>query len=164
MRKEIEERLRIKAIDIYGLSEIIGPGVSSECIEAQNGLHINEDHFLAEIVDPRTGEPLPYGQRGELVLTTLDRVGSPLLRYRTGDLVNPRSRSACACGRYELAFEGGILGRSDDMVVVRGVNVYPSLVEEIVRAFPEVTEYRVELDCRGSMIPVSVFLSAIIDR
>jgi phenylacetate-CoA ligase len=94
---------------------------------------------------------VPAGETGELVLTTLDRTGSPLLRYRTGDLVKPRRRSVCVCGRHELALDGGILGRSDDMVVVRGVNVYPSLVEELVRAYPEVAEYRVHLDCRTAM-------------
>ena len=100
------------------------------------------------------------GETGELVLTTLDRIGSPLLRYRTGDLVKPRRRSVCACGRHELALDGGILGRSDDMVVVRGVNVYPSLVEEIVRAYPEVAEYRVQLDCRSAMTKLSLEVEA----
>jgi phenylacetate-CoA ligase len=98
------------------------------------------------------------GETGELVLTTLDRIGSPLLRYRTGDLVKPLRRSVCTCGRHELALDGGILGRSDDMVVVRGVNIYPSLVEEIVRAYPEVAEYRVQLDCRSAMAELSLEL------
>jgi phenylacetate-CoA ligase len=103
------------------------------------------------------------GRTGELVLTTLDRLGSPLLRYRTGDLVKPRSHSQCVCGRYELALEGGILGRSDDMVIVRGVNVYPSLVEEIVRSFAEVNEYRVQLDCRQAMVELSVEIETVVD-
>jgi phenylacetate-CoA ligase len=114
-------------------------------------LHILESAYLPEVIDPQSGAPVPPSETGELVLTTLDRIGSPLLRYRTGDLVKPRRRSVCACGRHELALDGGILGRSDDMVVVRGVNVYPSLVEEIVRGYPEVVEYRVQLDCRNAM-------------
>ena len=113
-------------------------------------------NYLPEVLEPRTAAPVKPGETGELVLTTLDRLGSPLLRYRTGDLVKPRAHSLCTCGRHELALEGGILGRSDDMVVVRGLNVYPSLVEEIVRGFPEVTEYRVELDCRRAMPELSL--------
>ena len=115
-----------------------------------------ESSYIAEIIEPLGDRPVPRGEPGELVLTTLGRVGSPLVRYRTGDLVKPRRRSVCACGRHELALDGGILGRSDDMVVVRGVNVYPSVVEEIVRAYPEVAEYRVQLDCRSAMTELSL--------
>jgi phenylacetate-CoA ligase len=115
---------------------------------------------LPEVLEPHSEKPVPAGETGELVLTTLDRTGSPLLRYRTGDLVKPRRRSVCACGRHELALDGGILGRSDDMVVVRGVNVYPSLVEELVRAYPEVVEYRVQLDCRQAMPELSLEVEA----
>ena len=132
--------------DHHGMTEV-GP-VTYQCPARPGSLHVLESAYLPEVIDPQSGEPVPAGETGELVLTTLDRIGSPLLRYRTGDLVKPRRRSVCACGRHELALEGGILGRSDDMVVVRGVNVYPSLVEEIVRGYPEVTEYRVQLDCR----------------
>jgi phenylacetate-CoA ligase len=110
-----------------------------------------ESAYFPEVVDPQTLLSVQRGQTGELVLTTLDRVGSPLLRYRTGDLVKPVSPGQCGCGRWEIGFEGGILGRSDDMVVVRGVNVYPALFEEIIRKEPGIVEYRVELDTRGAM-------------
>jgi phenylacetate-CoA ligase len=135
--------------DHHGMTEV-GP-VTYQCPARPGVLHVLESAYLAEVIDPRTGAPTPSGQTGELVLTTLDRVGSPLLRYRTGDLVKPGAASVCACGRHELRLEGGILGRSDDMVVIRGVNVYPGLVEDLVRACPEVTEYRVQVDCRQAM-------------
>lgn len=147
--------------DHHGMTEV-GP-VTYQCPAQPGVLHVLESAYVAEVVEPATGEPARPGETGELVLTTLDRIGSPLLRYRTGDLVKPRLRSRCACGRHELALEGGILGRSDDMVVVRGVNVYPSLVEELVRAHPEVTEYRVELDCRGAMAELSVEVETAFD-
>jgi phenylacetate-CoA ligase len=127
MRREIEERLNLKAFDIYGLTEVIGPGVSVEC-EAQNGLHINEDHFLPEIVDPDTGDPLPYGHEGELVFTTLTKEAMPLFRYRTRDLTVLHDEP-CECGRTNVRMEK-IRGRSDDMLIVRGVNVFPSLIEK----------------------------------
>jgi phenylacetate-CoA ligase len=138
-----------KVFDHHGMTEV-GP-VTHQCPATPGVLHVLESAYLAEVLEPQTGAPTPPGQTGELVLTTLDRIGSPLLRYRTGDLVKPRPRSRCACGCRDLALEGGILGRSDDMVVVRGVNVYPSLVEELVRAQPEVAEYRVQLDCRSAL-------------
>jgi phenylacetate-CoA ligase len=128
----------------------VGP-VSYQCPANSGTLHIIESAYLAEIVDPKTAAPVPNGDAGELVLTTLDRIGSPLLRYRTGDLVRSRAQAGCSCGRNELVLDGGILGRADDMAVVRGVNIYPSLIEEIVRGFPEVAEYRVQLDCRQAM-------------
>jgi phenylacetate-CoA ligase len=140
--------------DHHGMTEV-GP-VTYQCPAQPGVLHVLESAYLPEVIEPQTSTAVSPGGTGELLLTTLDRVGSPLLRYRTGDLVKPRQRSLCACGRYELALEGGILGRSDDMVVVRGVNVYPSLVEELVRAHPEVTEYRVELDCRVALAELSV--------
>lgn len=140
--------------DHHGMTEV-GP-VTYQCPAQAGVLHVLESAYVAEVVEPATGAPSRPGETGELVLTTLDRLGSPLLRYRTGDLVRPRPRARCTCGRYELALEGGILGRSDDMVVVRGVNVYPSLVEELVRAHPEVTEYRVQLDCRSSLAELSL--------
>jgi phenylacetate-CoA ligase len=143
-----------RVFDHHGMTEV-GP-VSYQCPCQPGVLHILESAYLPEVVDPATGQPVRPGEAGELVLTTLDRLGSPLLRYRTGDLVRARPRMVCSCGRSELALEGGILGRSDDMVVVRGVNVYPSLVEEIVRAFPEVTEYRVLLDRRRPMAELSL--------
>jgi len=145
---------RARVFDHYGMTEV-GP-VTYECPVAPGTMHVIESAYLAEIVDAQTGAPLPHGQPGELVLTTLDRVGSPVIRYRTGDLVQARSRGPCACGRHDLALEGGILGRCDDMVVVRGVNVYPSAVEEIVRRCGGVAEYRVNLDCRGALPELSL--------
>jgi phenylacetate-coenzyme A ligase PaaK-like adenylate-forming protein len=132
MRAQIEALLPLRALDIYGLSEIIGPGVSCECIEAQAGLHVNEDHFLVEVVDPGSGEPVPDGERGELVFTTLTKEAMPVLRYRTGDIA-ALDRSACACGR-TLARMSKVTGRRDDMLVIRGVNVYPSEVEAVLVA------------------------------
>ena len=127
IRKEIEARLGLEAFDIYGLSEIIGPGVSVECHE-HNGLHIFEDHFLAEIIDPVTGERLPYGSEGELVFTTLTKEGMPLIRYRTRDRVR-LFLEPCSCGRTFVRMSK-VLGRTDDMLVIRGVNVFPSQIEE----------------------------------
>ena len=155
MRREIEERLRIKAIDIYGLSEIIGPGVSSECIEAQSGLHINEDHFFPEIINPETGEQLPYGREGELVITSMSREAMPLIRYRTGDMtsLNPET---CACGR-TLVRMRRVLGRADDMLIIRGVNVFPSQVESVLLRSEEVApHYVIEVNRRGRLDEVNV--------
>ncbi len=129
MRKMIEERLNIKAIDIYGLSEIIGPGVASEC-EYQEGLHINEDHFIPEIVVPETLEVLPEGEKGELVFTTVTKEGLPILRYRTRDLTR-LNYNKCDCGRTLVRMEK-CLGRSDDMLIIRGVNVFPSQIESVL--------------------------------
>jgi phenylacetate-CoA ligase len=129
MREQIEQRLGLKAYDIYGLSEIIGPGVSNEC-EAQNGLHVFDDHFLPEIIDPETGTPLPPGERGELVFTCLTKRCLPLIRYRTGD-ISVLSVEPCSCGRTHPRMER-ITGRTDDMLIIRGVNVFPSQVEEVL--------------------------------
>ncbi len=129
MRREIEEKLRIKAIDIYGLSEVIGPGVASEC-QCQEGLHINEDHFYPEIIDPETLEVLPDGSMGELVFTTITKEGLPLIRYRTRDLTR-LNRERCKCGR-TLVRMNKCLGRSDDMLIIRGVNLFPSQVESVL--------------------------------
>ena len=129
MRREIEDKLRIKAFDIYGLSEIIGPGVSSEC-EHQCGAHIAEDHFIPEIIDPNTLEPLPYGQLGELVFTCVTKEALPLLRYRTRDLTILNAEK-CACGRTVVRMKK-CLGRSDDMLIIRGVNVFPSQIEAVL--------------------------------
>ena len=129
MRREIEEKLKIKAIDIYGLSEVIGPGVASECMQ-QDGLHINEDHFFPEIIDPETTEILPEGSAGELVFTTLTKEGLPLIRYRTRDLTRLRYEK-CSCGRTMVRMEK-CLGRSDDMLIIRGVNLFPSQVESVL--------------------------------
>ena len=134
MRHEIEERLGLKAYNLYGLSEIMGPCVSYECSE-QSGSHVNEDHFFPEIIDPDTLEPLPLGQTGELVFTTLTKEGMPLLRYRTRDLCC-LYREECACGRTSVKM-GRILGRTDDMLIIRGINVFPSQVESVILSMPE---------------------------
>ncbi len=134
MRQEIEKRLGLKGYNIYGLSEIMGPCVSYEC-EEQNGSHICEDHFFPEVVDPETLEPLPYGQPGELVFTTLTKEGMPLLRYRTRDLC-ALYNDPCPCGRTAVRM-GRIMGRSDDMLIIRGINVFPSQVESVILSMPE---------------------------
>jgi phenylacetate-CoA ligase len=129
MRREIEGLLHIDALDIYGLSEVIGPGVSYECME-KAGLHINEDHFIAEIIDPETGEVLPPGSKGELVFTTLTKQALPLLRYRTRDITF-LDYSPCPCGR-TFARMHRVMGRTDDMLIIRGVNVFPSQIEQVL--------------------------------
>ena len=130
MRREIEKKLHIHALDIYGLSEVIGPGVASECIEEKSGLHIFEDHFIPEIIDPETGKTLPHGQIGELVFTTITKEAFPVLRYRTRDIsrLNP---TPCSCGRTLVRMER-ISGRTDDMLIIRGVNVFPSQIESVL--------------------------------
>ncbi len=135
MRREIEEKLRIKAIDIYGLSEVIGPGVASEC-PVQEGLHINEDHFYPEIIDPDTLCVLPEGSMGELVFTTITKEGLPLIRYRTRDLTR-LTFEKCICGRTMVRMEK-CLGRSDDMLIIRGVNLFPSQVESVLLEMSEI--------------------------
>jgi len=130
MRNEIEEKLGIKAIDIYGLSEILGPGVGIECIEAQSGLHIWEDHFIPEIINPDTGELLPMGEKGELVITTITKEGIPMIRYRTRDITR-LIPEPCICGRTHIRLER-MSGRSDDMLIIRGVNVFPSQIESLL--------------------------------
>jgi phenylacetate-CoA ligase len=131
MRKEIEAKLHLLAIDIYGLTEIIGPGVASEC-ERQDGLHVFEDHFYPEVIDPATGKVLPDGEKGELVITTLTKSGTPILRYRTRDITY-LDRRPCACGRTSARMHR-VLGRTDDMLIIRGVNVFPSQIEEVILA------------------------------
>ena len=129
MRQELEQKLGIKAIDIYGLSEVMGPGVACECIE-QNGMHVQEDNFIPEIIDSETGEVLPEGSEGELVFTTLTKQGLPLIRYRTRD-ISRLDTSVCACGRtFARMFK--VAGRSDDMLIIRGVNVFPSQIEGVL--------------------------------
>ena len=130
MRQEIERKLHLKAVDIYGLSEIIGPGVAAECHEAQNGLHIFEDHFIPEIIDPATGNVLPYGETGELVFTSITKEAFPIIRYRTRDIttLNPEP---CICGRTLVRMKK-VSGRTDDMLIIRGVNVFPSQIESVL--------------------------------
>jgi phenylacetate-CoA ligase len=131
MRAEIEERAGLDAVDIYGLSEVMGPGVASECVETKDGLHVWEDHFYPEIVDPSTGESVPDGERGELVFTTLTKEALPLVRYRTRDLTRLLPGTARTMRRMER-----ITGRSDDMIIIRGVNVFPTQVEELILRVP----------------------------
>jgi len=149
MRVKIEEGLKIKAFDIYGLSEIIGPGVSNSC-EEQNGLHIAEDHFIPEILDPNTLQPVKPGVAGELVFTTVTKEAMPLIRYRTRDL-SSLDYSPCACGRTNVRM-AKIFGRSDDMLIIRGVNVFPSQVESVLLEIPEAKpHYMLIVDRKGPM-------------
>ncbi len=143
MRQEIEKSLGIKAYDIYGLTETSGPGVAFEC-EEQSGMHINEDHFYAEIIDPDTGEVLPEGSKGELVFTSLDKEGFPLLRYRTKDICI-LSREKCSCGRTHIKMTKP-LGRSDDMMIIRGVNVFPSQIETVLLKEGYTPNYQIVVD------------------
>lgn len=128
MRTEIEAQLGLTALNVYGLSEIVGPGVAAECPQARDGLHVMEDHFLVEVIDPATGAPVPDGTDGELVFTTLTKEAMPLLRYRTGDIAS-LNREPCVCGR-TFARMSAVRGRRDDMLIIRGVNLYPSQIEE----------------------------------
>jgi phenylacetate-CoA ligase len=143
MRQSIQDTLGIKAYDIYGLTETSGPGVAFEC-EAQTGMHINEDHFLAEIIDPETGEVLPEGSKGELVFTALDKEAFPLLRYRTRDICI-LSREKCSCGRTHIKMTKP-MGRSDDMMIIRGVNVFPSQIETVLLKEGYSPNYQIILD------------------
>ena len=143
MRQSIQKSLGIKAYDIYGLTEISGPGVAFEC-EEQTGMHINEDHFYVEIIDPKTGEVLPEGAKGELVFTSLDKEGFPLLRYRTKDICI-LSREKCSCGRTHVKMTKP-LGRSDDMMIIRGVNVFPSQIEAVLLNEGYTPNYQIVLD------------------
>jgi phenylacetate-CoA ligase len=131
MRREIEERLDMHAVDIYGLSEVIGPGVAQECVETKDGLHVWEDHFYPEVVDPASGEPLPDGERGELVFTSLTKQAMPVIRYRTRDLTRLLHGTARTMRRMEK-----VTGRSDDMLILRGVNVFPTQIEELILRTP----------------------------
>jgi len=142
-RARIESAWGARLFDHNGLTEV-GP-VGIECTENPAGLHILETHYIAEVIDPKTAQPVPSGTPGELVLTNLGRWGSPVLRYRTGDLVKVDHES-CGCGSPFVRLKGGILGRNDDMIRIRGNNLYPSALEAIIHRFPEVAEYRVEVD------------------
>ena len=148
LRARIEELLDLRALDIYGLSEVIGPGVAAECAEAADGLHVNEDHFLVEAVDPASGEPVPDGTPGELVFTTVTKQALPLLRYRSGDIAS-LNREPCRCGR-TLARMSKVIGRRDDMLVLSGVNVFPSEVERVLLAEPALApDYLLVVDSRA---------------
>lgn len=147
MRRDIEEKLGIKAYDIYGLTEISGPGVAFEC-EEQTGMHINEDHFIAEIINPKTGEVLPEGEKGELVFTSLTKEAFPLLRYRTRDLC-VLSRKPCSCGRTHVKMSKP-MGRSDDMLIIRGVNVFPSQIETVLLNTGMTPNYQIIVDRKNN--------------
>ena len=158
MRREIQIRLGLKAVDVYGLSEIMGPGVAIEC-EAQDGLHGWEDHFLFEIIDPESGQPVPEGQAGELVITTLTKEGLPMIRYRTRDITCVTT-ARCACGRSHLRLRR-ITGRNDDMLIIRGVNVYPSQIEAVLVGLPDLApHYQLVVSRRGNMDELAVEVEA----
>jgi len=155
MRRDLETRLGIKAVDIYGLSEILGPGVASECHVAQNGLHGWEDHFLFEVIDPETLAPLPMGEAGELVITTLTKEALPMVRYRTRDITR-LSDAPCACGRTHVRIMR-VTGRDDDMLIIRGVNVYPSQVEAVLVGFPGLApHYQIVLTRDGPLDAMTI--------
>jgi len=153
-RARIEDAWGAKCVDHHGMTEV-GP-VSFECEKVRGRLHIIESEYIAECVDPATGKPIADGEVGELVLTNLGRTSNPLIRYRTGDLVKLTRHSPCKCGRTFAALDGGILGRCDDMIVVRGVNMYPTAVEEIVRRHAEIAEFRVEVSAQRAMTEMKV--------
>ncbi|MDH3328482.1 MAG: phenylacetate--CoA ligase [Desulfobulbaceae bacterium] len=157
MREEVERKLGIRALDIYGLSEVIGPGVSMECPESERGMHVLEDHFLPEIVDPETFEPLPPGEPGELVFTTLTKVAFPIIRYRTKDLSRLYIEQ-CRCGRTLVRMEK-VTGRTDDMLIIRGVNVFPSQVEHVLMGIEGVEpHYQIEVNREGNLDTMDVLV------
>ncbi|NLG28863.1 MAG: phenylacetate--CoA ligase, partial [Chloroflexi bacterium] len=157
MRREVQDRLGLLALDIYGLSEVIGPGVASECVH-QCGLHIQEDHFLPEIIDPHSGEPLPDGQPGELVFTSLTKEALPVIRYRTGDITR-LDPTTCACGRTLVRMDK-VSGRTDDMIIVRGVNIFPSQIESVLLRVQGVEpHYVIVVDrARGAMDSLEIWV------
>ncbi|SMC17389.1 phenylacetate-CoA ligase [Desulfacinum hydrothermale DSM 13146] len=157
MRQEIEKKLNLDALDIYGLSEVIGPGVAVECLEAKAGLHIFEDHFIPEIIDPETGEVLPYGETGELVFTSITKEAFPVIRYRTRDItsLNP---APCICGRTHVRMNR-VSGRTDDMLIIRGVNVFPSQIESVLMEIEGVEpHYQLVVDREGTLDMLTVMV------
>jgi len=163
MRAELDERLGIKAVDIYGLSEILGPGVAAECVEARSGLHGWEDHFLFEIIDPETGERKPAGEQGELVITTLTKQALPMIRYRTRD-ITWLNDEPCVCGRTHKRVMR-VTGRDDDMLIIRGVNLYPSQVEAILVGFPGIApHYQLVIRRERAMDDMTVEVEALPDQ
>jgi phenylacetate-CoA ligase len=156
MREEIQNRLKVTATDNYGISEVMGPGIAGECLE-RRGLHVNEDHFLFEIVHPETGEPVPDGEVGELVITTLTKEAFPMIRFRTGDLTRVLP-DTCPCGR-RFRRIARIIGRSDDMLIIRGVNVFPLQVETILLAMEGAEpHYQIVLEREGRLDKATVYL------
>lgn len=159
MRKEIERKLGVRVHDIYGLSEVMGPGVACEC-EKQNGLHVCEDHFIIEVVDPKTLQPVPDGEWGEVVFTTLSKDCSPLIRYRTRD-ISRILKGECECGRTFRRMDR-IAGRTDDMLIIRGVNVFPSQIEEEIVSFPEIAaQYQLILTTKGTLDHVQLQVETV---
>ncbi|AGF76682.1 phenylacetate-CoA ligase [Desulfocapsa sulfexigens DSM 10523] len=155
MRDEVERKLNIKAVDIYGLSEVMGPGVSMQCLEGEKGMHVFEDHFLPEIIDPDTGEVLPPGEKGELVFTTLTKEAFPIIRYRTKD-ISRLMYDTCACGRTLVRMEK-VTGRTDDMLIIRGVNVFPSQIEHVLMGTEGVEpHYQIVVNREGNMDTMAV--------
>jgi phenylacetate-CoA ligase len=155
MRAQIERELGLTAINFYGLSEVVGPGVAVECPQERNGLHVNEDHFLVEVIDPESGAPRPDGEDGELVFTTLTKEALPLVRYRTADVAS-LARAACPCGR-TLARMSAVRGRRDDMLIIRGVNLYPSEVEHALVAVEGVApHYQLVVERPGDLDELTV--------
>jgi len=157
MRQEIENKLNIIAVDIYGLSEVMGPGVAIECHEAKAGLHVYEDHFIAEIINPETGKVLPYGETGELVFTSITKEAFPVIRYRTRDIsaLNPEP---CICGRSHVRMKR-VSGRTDDMLIIRGVNVFPSQIESVLMQIDEVEpHYQLVVDRKDNLDRLSVLV------
>jgi phenylacetate-CoA ligase len=155
MRAQLDRELGISAVNFYGLSEMCGPGVAAECLAARDGLHVQEDHFLVEVVDPETGKPAPEGDDGELVFTTLTKEAQPLIRYRTGD-IGSVSTEPCPCGRTMTRITG-IRGRLDDMLIIRGVNLFPSNIETLLLEVDEVgPHYRLIVERSGQMDEVTV--------
>ena len=161
MRREIEKSLGIKAYDIYGLTETSGPGVAFECSE-QKGMHINEDHFYAEIIDPETGEVLPEGEKGELVFTSLDKEAFPLLRYRTRDIC-VLTREKCSCGRTHVRMSKP-MGRSDDMMIIRGVNVFPSQIETVLLNEGYTPNYQIVVDRENNSDTLDIYVELSADQ
>lgn len=155
MREEVEKKLNLRAVDIYGLSEVMGPGVAMECLRSDKGMHIFEDHFLPEIIDPDTGEVLPPGEQGELVFTTLTKEAFPIIRYRTKD-ISRLIYEPCECGRTLVRMEK-VTGRTDDMLIIRGVNVFPSQVEHVLMGIEGVEpHYQIVVEREGNLDSMSV--------
>ena len=155
MREEVENKLNLKAVDIYGLSEVIGPGVAQECLNSSGGMHIFEDHFLPEIIDPETGKVMAPGERGELVFTTLTKEAFPVIRYRTKDITSLHYET-CTCGRTLVRMDK-VTGRSDDMLIIRGVNVFPSQVEHVLMGIEGVEpHYQIIVEREGTMDTMTV--------
>jgi phenylacetate-CoA ligase len=156
MRREMEQKMDMHAVDIYGLTEVVGPGVANECVETKDGLHVWEDHFYPEIIDPDTGQVLPDGEQGELVFTSLTKEAFPVIRYRTRDITRLLPGTARSMRRIEK-----ITGRSDDMIILRGVNMFPSQVEEVLLSIPGLTAfYYLRLYSKGRMDALDVHVEA----